>query len=268
MPTWLRMRRAAALFALLATRALSAQAPPPEVATGDSLAAALQPAEALHAYQAALARDSTAYDARWKAARELINLAKQIEGNADPLRHRRDSLYVAARTLAERAVALAPDRAEGHAMIAQALGRLSRTRGGKERVRFARIIYDEAARAIALDSTNDVAYHVLGAWHAEVMRLSALQRFFAKTLFGAGFLGRANWADARRALERAVALRPGYIFHHLELAEIDTDMGQYAAARDQLSVIATLPTTDVLDDRYRQRAAALLEQIRGKRDRS
>jgi tetratricopeptide (TPR) repeat protein len=254
-------------LALLATRLLSAQTVTGEIVAGDSLDAALQPAEALRHYQAALAQDSTAYDALWKASHALLNIAKQIDDPSDTARHRRDSLYLDARLLAERAVAVAPDRADGHAMVAQALGRLSLTRGGKERVRFARIIYDEAARAIALDSTNDVAYHVLGAWHAEVLRLSSLQRFFAKTLFGAGFLGRANWADARHNLERAAALRPGNIFHHLELAEIETDMGAYAAARAQLGLIPQLPTTDVLDDRYRARAAALLDRIHDKQDR-
>lgn len=261
------MRIAAVAFALIAIRSLAAQAVAHEIAAGDSLDAALKPTEALSHYQAALADDSTAYDALWKASRELINVAKQIDSPDDTRRRYRDSLYVAAQAFAERAVAVAPNRAEGHAMVAQAIGRLSRTRGGKERVRFAKRIYDEAALAIALDSTNDVAYHVLGAWNAEVLRLSALQRFFAKALFGAGFLDRANWADAQHALERAVVLRPGNIFHRLELAQIDTDMGQYAAAREQLDTIPDLPTSDVLDARYRATAATLLGQIRGKSDR-
>lgn len=255
-------------LALLAIRPLAGQTITREIATGDSLESALEPADALRHYQAALALDSTAFEALWKASRSMINIAKQIDDHADTLRRRRDSLYLAARVLAERAATVSPDRAEGHVMLAQALGRLSRTRGGKERVRFAQVIYDEASRAIALDSTNDVAYHVLGAWHAEVLRLSSFQRFFAKALFGAGFLDRATWTDARRDLERAVALRPGYIFHRLELAEIDHDVGQYAAARAQLDTIRGLPTMDVLDGRYRERAAALLEQLRDKRDRS
>jgi tetratricopeptide (TPR) repeat protein len=255
------------VLALLATRLLAAQTVAAEIAAGDSLDAALQPAEALRHYQAALAQDSTAYDALWRASRALINIAKQIDAPSGTARRRRDSLYLDARALAERAVAVAPDRADGHAMVAQALGRLARTRGGKERVRFAEIIYDEATRAIALDSTNDIAYHVLGAWHAEVLRLSSLQRFFAKTLFGAGVLSRANWAAARHDLERAVALRPGNIFHHLELAEIETDMNAYTDARAQLGQIPQLTTTDVLDDRYRARAAALLDRIRDQHDR-
>jgi len=235
---------------------------------GDSLLFALHPEAAVTQFQEALALDSTSYDALWKSARATIDVAKQIESTDDAAKHRRDSLYMRARSLAEAAVRVNPEGAQGHSLIAQALGRLSRTRGGKERVKFAKIIYDEASRAITLDSTNDPAYHVLGAWHAEIKRLSGFTRFFAKTLFGAGFMDQANWADAQRLLERAVALRPNYVFHRLELAEVYVDVGKYSAAREQLTAIHDLPIGDVLDTEYQMRAAKLLDDIKSEKDKS
>src|SRR2546426_1013937 len=168
------------------------------IALGDTATGALDPETALRHYRAALALDSTSYQGLWKAARSLVDIAKQIESEADSLKQRRDSLYMQARALAEAAVRANPHGADGHFMIANALGRLSLTRGGKERVRFARIIYDEAMKAVQLDSTHDGAYHVLGSWNAEIKRLSGIQRFFAKALFGAGFMDKANWPDAQR----------------------------------------------------------------------
>ena len=50
---------------------------------------------------------------------------------------------------------------------------------------------DEATRAVQIDSNYDMAHHVLGAWNAEVKRLSGFQRFFAKALFGGGFMDTA-----------------------------------------------------------------------------
>ena len=152
--------------------------------------------------------------------------------------------------------------------LAQAVGRLSRTRGGKERVRFAKLIYDEAMTAVELDSNNDPAYHVLGAWNAEIKRLSGMTRFFAKTLFGAGFMDNANWGDAERYMRRAVALNPEHIYHHLELAEVYVDVKKYDKAREQLTLIPGLPIRDVLDEEYKKEAAALLEQIKNKKDYS
>ena len=133
------------------------------IALRDSAHAALAPAQALQHYRAVLARDSTNYEALWKAGREVVDIAKQIDGKDDASKKQRDSLYEAARSYGEAAVRVNPNGADGHFTIAQALGRLSRTRGGKERVRFAQIIFDEANKAITLDSTHDGAYHVLGA---------------------------------------------------------------------------------------------------------
>ena len=168
----------------------------------------------------------------------------------------------------DAAVRANPNGADAHFMIANALGRLSLTRGGKERVRFARIIYDEAMKAVKLDSTHDGAYHVLGSWNAEIKRLSGIQRFFAKALFGAGFMDKANWPDAQRYLKQAVAWKPGNIFHRLELAEVYMDVGRSSAAREQLTAIAGLPLADVLDHEYKEDAVLDLKDIAGRKDKT
>ena len=253
----------------LAAAPLAAQLSAAEhVALGDSAQPMLHPAAALPHYQSAIALDSTGYDQLWKAARTISDVAKQIEGGVDSLKQRRDSLYTVGRVWAEAAVRANPDGADGHFAVALVLGRLSRTKGTKERVRFAQVIFDEATRAIELDSTHDGAHHVLGAWHAEVKRLSGLQRFFAKRLFGGGFMDRASWDAAVAHLERAVALRPEHVYHRLELAEVYADRGRYSSARELLVSIDTLPVGDVLDPEYKRDAAALLDEIRDKKDKA
>jgi len=259
------------LAASAATGPLAGQTPATvaeHLALGDSAYAALAPQQALGHYRAALAIDSTNYQALWKAGRELVDIAKQIEGKDDSSKHLRDSLYSAARAYGDAAVRVNPNGADGHFTVGQALGRLSRTRGGKERVRFAKLIYDEGMKAIELDSTNDGAYHLVGAWHAEVKRLSGVQKFFAKALFGGGFLDRGNWDDAQKYLEKAVALKPKNIFHKIELAEVYVDLGKYSKAREQLAGIDTLPIADVLDPAYKKEAKQVLDDIKGERDES
>lgn len=247
---------------------LAAQTAAAQVALGDSAYAALMPDAALQHYQAALALDSTSYDALWKAARAQVDVAKQIQGTTDAEKDRRDSLYTVAHHYAGGAVRANPNGAEGHYTVSLALGRLSRTKGSKERVRYAKVIFDEATRAVELDPGHDGAHHVLGAWHAEVKRLSAIQRFFARTLFGGGFMSLANWDDAVRHLERAVALNPSHIYHRLELAEVYEDLGRYSQARAQLTAIPVLPIADVLDAQYKQEAAEFLEDIQNEKDKT
>ena len=235
------------------------------IAAGDS-AGPLHPDVALRHYEAALAADSLSYEANWKAAQATADVAKQIQANVDSLKKRRDSLYLVGRTYAERAIRADSMQADGHYVLAMVLGRLSRTKSSKERVRYAKVIYDEAERAVAINPEHDNAHHVLGAWNAEVKRLSGIQRFFAKTLFGGGFMSKANWPDAVSHLERAVAINPQHIYHRLELAEVFVDLGQYSKAREQLQVIPTLPNYDVLDAQNKEDAAALLEDIKNEKD--
>ena len=246
---------------------LGAQTAVAHIALGDS-AGLLHPDAALRHYQAALAVDSMSYQANWKAARAIADVAKQIQGNADSLKNRRDSLYSVGRGYAERAIRADSTQADGHYALAMVLGRLSRTKGSKERVRYAKIIFDEATRAVQINPNHDNAHHVLGAWNAEVKRLSGFQRFFAKALFGGGFMSRANWNDAVQHLERAVELYPQHIYHRLELAEVYIDIGQYSKAREQLEIIPTLPIVDVLDAQYKDDAAARLRQIKDAHDRT
>ena len=258
--------RFAPLVALLLAAPLAAQTAAEHIALGDSANPFLHPDVALRHYREALALDSLSFAANWKAARAIADVAKQLEG--DSTKDKRDSLYSVGRTYAERALRIDSTHAEGHYVVALVLGRLSRTRGGKERVRFARIIYDEAMRAVQIDSTLDGAWHILGTWNAEVKRLSGFTRFFAKALFGAGFMDKANWDDAQRYLERAVAIRPSHVYHRLELAQVYADVGKYSKAREQLTTIGTLPIGDVMDPTYKREAAALLADIRNKKDES
>lgn len=251
----------ALLFALTPT--LAAQAPARSatewLAAGDSLLDALDPAGALEAYRAAYLADQS-YAATWKFANAQVEVAKQLRD--DGQRALRDSLYTVARMYAEAAVRADSLDAEGHFVVSLALGQLSRTRGGKERVRFAEIIFNEASRAVALDPDHDGAHHVLGAWHAEVKRLSGISKFFAKTLFGAAFLDQATWEAAVWHLERSVEIRPEYLFHRLELAEVYLDLDRPQDARPQLEAVLSLaPTSDVLDPTHQETARLLLADL-------
>lgn len=258
---------ALALVLALAARSGAAQSVVEHIHAGDSAFSALRPADALRHFQAALAQDSTSYEALWKATRAIADVAKQIDGDAKADEQRRDSLYTLGRSYSDAAVRVNPQGADGHYTLAMVIGRLSRTKGSKERVKFAKVIFDEATKAVALQADHDGALHVLGAWHAEVKRLSGIQRFFAKALFGGGFMSEASWDKAVEHLERAVAIKPNHIYHRLELAEVYIDLDRYSKARELLTSIPPLPIGDVLDQRYKQEAATLLQEIRDKKDK-
>jgi regulator of microtubule dynamics protein 3 len=218
---------------------------------------------ALAHYEAGLEIDSTDYEANWRAAMALLDLGEQIPDSVQS--PERDSLYARAEVLARRAVASDSTRAEGHFALAAAVGRASLTMGKKDRIRRAPIIRDEARKAIELDPRHDGAYHILGRWNAEIMRLSGFSRFFAKSFLGAGIFKEASWDSATANLEKAVELDPGRIYHRLELARVYTDRKRYEDARAQLAQVESLPQRELRDSAYKAEGAALARRIADKR---
>lgn len=224
------------------------------------------PPRALAAFRAALQLDSGSYQANWRAAQALVDIGKQTPDSVKS--PERDSLYAEAERLARRAVEASPDSADGHYILAAAIGRASLTKSKKERVRRAAEIRNEALRAIQLNPQQDRAYHVLGRWNAEVMRLSGFQRFLAKSFLGGAVFRQASWDHAIEYLTQAVSLAPASIYHRLDLAEVYVDRDRYRDARQLLLEVAELPVYDAMDHAYKDQAAALFKKIEGKQDQS
>ena len=254
----MRLLPAAVLAALISGPA-AAQSVPALVASGTAAADARDPALALRDFQAALAVDSTSYEANWRASIAAVDIGKQTPDSIpDPAR---DSLYRLAERYATRAVAANPDGADGYFALANAIGRTSLTLGKKERVKRAAEIRNAALKAIELNPRQDGAFHVMGRWNAEIMRLSSIQRFFAKNFLGGAVFSQASWDNGVSYMQQAIAIRPDFIYHHYDLALIYIDTRQWALARQQLDAIAPLPLIDVMDPVWKREAAGLLQSI-------
>jgi tetratricopeptide (TPR) repeat protein len=258
----------APLLVGLAAGNVVAQSAPPgfdeHMALGMVAADTRDPAGAVEHFAAALALDSTDYQANWRMASALIDVGKQTPD--DVKNKERDSLYVLAEVYARRAVDAELLQPDGHYILAAAIGRASLTKGNKERVRRAREIRVEALKALELDPEHDNAHHVVGQWNAEIKRLSGVQRWFAKNMYGGDFLDLASWQQAEEHMQLAVAINPAVIYHRMVLAEIYIDLKRYGDARPQLQAIDSLPVFDVLDPRYKTQAGELTNEMAGKED--
>lgn len=235
----------------------NAQSVAAEIATGDSLHAALEPVAALARYEAAIAVDSVNADALGKASRTAVDIGEQ-----EPDATRRKALYRKGVEYARRAVAAAPNDAEGHFHLARALGRLALSVGIRERVRFANEIHAEGTEALRLDPNHPGALHVLGAWNAEVMRLSGIERFFAKNVLGGRVFNQASWDKAVSYMERAVELDPDRLTHRLDLARIYADLKERDKARPLLEGVIAGQVRDVNDPLYKREAEAELKKLK------
>jgi tetratricopeptide (TPR) repeat protein len=225
------------------------------IADGDLHRQRREIAAALSAYEGAIARNDSSYEALWRASDVAV-----ILGEFASPRARRDSLYDVGERYARRAVAANAGGAHGHFVLAQALGRKALTVSLLDRARYAMEIRDHALTAIRIDPRHAPAHHVIGMWHQNVMQLSWLQRR-GLWLY---FKGRINASreEAQKSLERAVELEPSRIVHRIDLARLYLDHGQRDKARRQLEWIRAAPDVEYNDPSYRREALELLQRIR------
>lgn len=236
---------------------ISAQTAAEHIALGDRETAAFKPAEALRHYEAAIALESGNGEALGKASRAVVDLGEGLKDKA-----RRTELFEQGEQYARRATAVSPNDAEAHFHLARALGTAALSVGVRDRVKYATEIHGEASRALTLNPDHPGALHVLGVWNAEVMRLSGVERFFAKRFLGGKIFNLANWKDAISYMERSVEVDPERITHKLDLARIYVDVGQKDKARAMYQQVIDNPKTDVNDDMYKEQARSEIARLR------
>lgn len=212
--------------------------------------------DALADYQQALAVDPNNYEALWRASRSQVDLAG-AETNAD----KRSAMYKVAQTDAAHAVQVNPASADGHFVLAEALGRMALTMGARDRVKYAGRVRDQAMACLKIEPQHAGCLHVMGVWNAEVMRLNGLTRMIARNFLGGQVFSQASWANARRYLEQAVTVEPRRIVHRLDLARVYADMGLTSLARTQYEAVISGELIDYNDPHYKADAAAELKRL-------
>lgn len=244
-----------AVCLVVSASVVSAQTVGDHIARGDQFRAALDGAAALREYLSAVHLAPSGVDALWRASSEAIDLGEFNEPG-------RDSLYRLGEALARRAVSADSTSSMAHFAMAKALGRRAQSLGARDRVKYAEAVRAAALRALSRDSVNPGALHVMGMWNAEIMRLSGVERFFARRLLGGKTMSEASWDNAVRYLAKAVAVDPDRIVHRYELGNVLVDRGDRQKAREMWLSALPLRLLEPNDPEYRRRLEARLAGVR------
>jgi tetratricopeptide (TPR) repeat protein len=253
-------RRLVATAVILVLGALPAravaQSAAEHIALGDREHSAMRAPAALQHYEAAIKSDPTNYEALWKATREAVDV-----GEFNPSAAERDRMYTLAEQYARRAVDANPNDAEGHFHLARALGRKALSLGKRDQVKYAGDVRTQALEALRLDPKSAGAQHVMGMWNYNVMKLSGVTRFMAKTFLGGKVFDSANWDDAQRYMEQSVANEPDRLVHHLDLARVYVARGMKDQARAQYQATINGKAIEYNDKHFQEEAASELAAL-------
>lgn len=255
------MRPLALIAALmLAPPLLSAAADFPAGAS-DALVRDALAAETSHDTRRALELFLAAEKAGRADAFVLQKIARQYSDLTLELSSRDEQRAAAERALdyARRATALEPRNAVNVLSIAISHGRLALASGTSDKIRYSRLVREDAERALALDPDYAWAHHILARWHLEVAALGRTARVIVKLVYGG--LPPASVTAALAHLERATALEPDELQHHLELGHALAAAGEKKRARAAFSRGLAMPSRAKHDEPAKTRARAALATL-------
>ena len=239
------------IFALV----LLALPAPVSVERGDEEFARLHYPLAEAYYDSALGASGDSADVLWRLARVYVCVADVAP------RDQELDLYRRAEAFAHRCIEADSTKAQGHTWRAAALGNIAMFEGGKTKVKLCRLIRDELESSIRLDSTDDIAYSILGSFYMALGNVSWIERRLASLFLGT--LPEGGYSESERALKKAVALAPGVIRHHFELGKLYRAEDRPREALEEFNKVAALPQLLANDERTQRAAAEMARDLAG-----
>jgi tetratricopeptide (TPR) repeat protein len=180
-------------------------------------------------------------------------------GEQLPDKKERKLHYEKAYEYAGKAVEINPGGSKGHLFLSIAIGRVALDAGAKEKVRLSKEVKVEVDKALAIDSQDDSAWHVLGRWHRTLSSLSWIEKKFANIFLG-GVPKEATMENAVESFKKAIQLNPTSINHHLELAKTYDKMGEKTLAGQEYREVLEMPIKDADDEDHKKEAEERLKK--------
>ena len=224
------------------------------IAQGDVYDAQFKPEAALQYYLPAEKLEANNAALLVKIARQHVYRMADQTAKADQLKTGRTAL-----AYAERAVKLAPNECDSHLALAICVGKLTPLLGNKEGVEASRRIKVAAETAVKLNPRNDYAWHLLGRWHQAMAELGGLTRTIAKLIYGE--LPAASNDEAVKCFEKAIALNPGRLIHHIELGRTYAQMGRKPEAKQCIEKGLAIPNREKDDPETKERGRKTLMSL-------
>jgi len=253
-PALLLNTLAAALALALASTGIGAEAAGELIQKGDVYYAKMQAAEALKFYLPAEKLDPNNVRLLVRIARQYRHLMSDATKASEKLQ-----LGNTAGDYAERAVVLAPNDPETQLALAISYGKMLPLEGTKQQIAHSRLIKIAVDKVIALDPTNDLAWHVLGRWYRGLAEVGPVRRTLAQVAYGK--LPPAKYGDAVRCFEKAIALNPNRLMHYIELGRTYEKMGRDADARKFITKGLAMAETEKDDPETKTLGRQILKKL-------
>ena len=227
------------------------------IAKGDSLYAQSDMQYALDYYQQAYAIDSSDYYLLLKLTRVCNDLGEYYYELRDE-ELSKNVVYEGV-DFADRFSSLYPDSAKVYAYLAWSYGNQALFEGGKEKIKLAHKIKDNATKAISMDSTDYLPYVILGIYNRQIGALSWFERLFANTFFGD--VPEGSFEESERMMRKALELQSGLVIAAFHLSLTYKEMGEEEKEIEMLKKVLEMPNLNFRDTYAKRKAQERLDDL-------
>jgi tetratricopeptide (TPR) repeat protein len=224
------------------------------MARGDISDLVFNPDEALKDYLPAEKLEPTNVPLLLRIARQYRHLMSDAKTNPMKLK-----LGGIALDYALRAASLAPNDSEAQLSPAITYGKMLPVQTSKQQYDESSLIKRSADKALKLDPLNDNAWHVLGRWHQGLASVGSIKRAIGSIVYGS--LPASTYQDAITCFDKAIAINPNRLRHHIEMGKTYALMGSNIAARRYLEKGIGMANTEKDDPEMKTRGREVLATL-------
>ncbi|MCH9028162.1 MAG: hypothetical protein IH819_00795 [Bacteroidetes bacterium] len=227
------------------------------ISKGDSLYAQSDMQNDLDYYEQAYSIDSSDYYLLLKLTRVCNDLGEYYYELHDEKSS--EKVVYDGVDYAERFYSLYPDSARVYTYLAWSYGNQALFEGGKEKIKLAHKIKDNAAKAISIDSTDYLPYVILGVYNRQIGALSWFERLFANIFFGD--VPEGSFEDSEKMMLKALELQPGIVIATFHLSLTYKEMDEEEKEITMLKKVIELPELDFRDTFAKQKSRERLQEL-------
>lgn len=125
-----------------------------------------------------------------------------------------------------------PDSADSYFCLSFSYGNIALFKGGKEKVKLAKLIEENAKKGLEINKNHYLPYLILGIYYHQLADLSWFERAFANTFFGG--VPKGTFEDSERMIKKSMELKPNSIVASYYLAKTYQSMSNKSKEKEIL----------------------------------
>jgi tetratricopeptide (TPR) repeat protein len=224
---------------------------------GDESYSKFKNVEAINYYEKAFNNNPDSFDV-------LLRLVKSYNAAGEEYyekRNRTEAEYYINKALefADKFRNKFPDSSAAYSYFAMSNGNIALFKGGKEKIKYAKLVELNAKKSISLNPNSYLPYIILGIYFREIAGLSWWERAFANTFLGSVPSG--TYEESEKMLKKALSIDPDMIVANFQLAKTYRQMDREPEEKALLQKVLILPIRDFRDIFAKEKANKWLNDI-------